>query len=120
MIYFEEAIFNCGLVKNNSPEEVAEKFKTRVPIIHDVYRWWHQNVLKDLMVFRQISLNERFKSINNFLWISINKACIDCANIHRNHPTITFDDNHKRQISVEHEIKKNLDQFCLSKDFYLI
>lgn len=107
--YFEEAVSICKLLKNNSPDEVAKKLKTRIPIIHDVYRWWQPSVLKDLMIFRQTSLDEKFKLINNFLWLSINKASIDCANIHRNHPTITFDDNHQRKILVDYEIKKNLD-----------
>ena len=33
---------------------------------------------------------------------------MDCANIHRNHPTITFDDDHQRNIDVYFEVIENL------------
>jgi DNA modification methylase len=40
--------------------------------------------------------------------LAVNKASLDCANIHRNHPTITFDDDHQRNIDVYFEVVENL------------
>lgn len=94
--------------KNKTIEHVTEHFNTRIPIIHNVLRWWKPEVLKDMIIARELTNNETYKDIHEYLWLSINKAAIDCANIHRNHPTITFDDNHSRIINVYDEIRKNL------------
>lgn len=107
--------------KENSIEEVTKKLNTRIPIIHNVFRWWKTNVLKDLIICREIIFKERYFSIYNYLWLAINKAALDCANIHRNHPTITFDDDHQRNIDVYFEVSENLksikyDLLSLSSD----
>ncbi len=94
--------------KENSIEEVTQKLKTRIPIIHNVFRWWKTNVLKDLIICREVIFKERYSPIYNYLWLAINKAALDCANIHRNHPTITFDDDHRRNIDVFCEVTENL------------
>jgi len=94
--------------KNFSLEDVTEAFDTNIPIIHNVFRWWQKSVLKELIIHRQLMLKESYSSVKDYIWIALNKACLDCANIHRNHPTITFDDNHKREINVAHEVSKNL------------
>lgn len=107
--------------KENSIEEVTKKLNTRIPIIHNVFRWWKTNVLKDLIICREIIFKERYFPIYNYLWLAINKAALDCANIHRNHPTITFDDDHQRNIDVYFEVFENLksikyDLLSLSSD----
>ena len=73
-----------------------------------MFRWWKEYVLKDLIICRQVASQKKYSSIYNYLWLAINKACLDCANIHRNHPTITFDDNHKRTINAFYEIENNI------------
>jgi hypothetical protein len=95
--------------KNYSIEDVVQIFNTNIPLIHNVFRWWQKSVLKDLIICRQLMLKSVYNSIEYYLWIAVNKACLDCANIHRNHPTITFDDNHNRIINVFDEISKNLE-----------
>lgn len=95
--------------KKFSLEDVVKSFNTSIPIIHNVFRWWKKNVLKDLIIFREVMLNSAYYPVKNYLWIALNKACLDCANIHRNHPTITFDDNHQRKIDVFSEVRKNLE-----------
>lgn len=108
----EEYICEAGALlsefKENSIENVIECFNTRLPIIHNVFRWWKTNVLKDLIICRQLIFKERYFPIYNYLWLAINKAALDCANIHRNHPTITFDDDHRRNIDVYFEVANNL------------
>lgn len=94
--------------KNNSLEDVIESFNTSIPIIHNVFRWWKKNVLKDLIICREVMLKSAYYPVKDYLWLALNQACLDCANIHRNHPTITFDDNHQRKIDVFSEISKNL------------
>ncbi|BBL73707.1 DNA methyltransferase [Methylomagnum ishizawai] len=109
---FNKYITECrGLVKkhhNQTPDEVAASFRTTIPIIHDVYRWWRPSVLRDLIIFRSVLYFESYRNIQDLLWVAINKAALDCANIHRNHPTITFDDDHGREIYVDYEIENNL------------
>ncbi|MDB2604301.1 site-specific DNA-methyltransferase [Gammaproteobacteria bacterium] len=106
--FIEEAQARVQKYKKHSPEDVGRLFKTNIPNIHDVYRWWQPDVLKELMLYRSFLKNKKYCSIENYLWLAINKASLDCANIHRNHPTISFDDNHNRKISVTKEISNNL------------
>lgn len=95
-----------------SVDLVLEKFKARLPLIHNVFRWWRAGVLRDLIICRELMMKERYASIYDYLWLAINKAALDCANIHRNHPTITFDDDHRRTIDVHFEVKTNLGEIC--------
>ncbi|WP_249094375.1 site-specific DNA-methyltransferase [Argonema galeatum] len=81
-------------------EETASAFDTTIPNIHNVFRWWKPDVLRNLIVARQIALRSEFYSVREYLWLAVNNASLDCANIHRNHPTITFDDQHNRSINV--------------------
>lgn len=94
--------------KNLTIEEVVTEFQTRIPIIHNVFRWWQKPVLKNLIICREILGKAEYFPVQDYLWLAVNKACLDCANIHRNHPTITFDDNHQRDIDVMEEIANNL------------
>ena len=94
--------------KESSLEDVIKVFNTNIPIIHNVFRWWKKDVLKDLIIFREVMLNSAYYPVKDYLWMAINAACLDCANIHRNHPTITFDDDHQRNIDVFSEVSKNL------------
>lgn len=98
--------------QKSSLESVVDALGTGIPIIHDVFRWWKKSVLKDLIILRELMMNSAYSSIKDYLWIAINQACLDCANIHRNHPTITFDDNHQRKIDVFYEVSKNLKIIC--------
>lgn len=106
--YIRETREFLSKFKESSIEEVTEKLGTRLPIIHNVFRWWKKDVLKDLIVCRDLIFKERYSPIYNYLWLAVNRAALDCANIHRNHPTITFDDDHQREIDVYFEITENL------------
>jgi hypothetical protein len=88
----------------SSIEDVLTRFNTTIPIIHDVFRWWKKDVLRDLIIARELSRNGEYSEISHLLWLAINMSSIECANIHRNHPTITFDDDHTREISVYDEL----------------
>ncbi|OLE52587.1 MAG: DNA modification methylase [Acidobacteria bacterium 13_1_20CM_3_53_8] len=100
--------------QKDSIDSVLLKFNARLPLIHNVFRWWKPDVLKNLIICRELSLLGKYSSISNYLWLAVNKAALDCANIHRNHPTITFDDNHQRNIDVYFEVSENLK--TISKD----
>ena len=107
-IYIAEVSSLISKYETTTIEEITNVFNTRVPIIHNVFRWWKRNILKKLIICREVMLKEEYLPIQNYLWIALNKSCLDCANIHRNHPTITFDDNHQRKIDVFFEIQNNL------------
>lgn len=108
--YFAEVSSLIKEYKNLCINEVVDLLNTRVPIIYNVFRWWKEYALKDLIICREIMLKVEYSSIHKYLWIALNKACLDCANIHRNHPTISFDDKHQREINVCHEIGNNLEK----------
>jgi len=106
--YFTEVSHLITKYEEESIETVVSLFKTRIPIIHNVFRWWKKEVLKNLLICREAISASQYFPIKDYLWIALNNTCLDCANIHRNHPTITFDDNHTRQIKVLDELRKNL------------
>ncbi len=106
--YLTEVSSLIDKFKEFSLEDVIEDLQTSIPIIHNVFRWWKKDILKNLIIFRQAMLKSEYYPINNYLWIALNQACLDCANIHRNHPTITFDDQHQRKIDVFTEVRENL------------
>ncbi|HCF29574.1 MAG TPA: DNA modification methylase, partial [Cyanobacteria bacterium UBA11049] len=110
--YFTEASNLIKEYKNLSIQEVVNLFNTRIPIIHNVFRWWKDYALKDLIIFREIMLKPEYSAVHEYLWIALNKACLDCANIHRNHPTISFDDDHQREIDVCYQVGNNLEMIC--------
>ncbi len=87
--------------------DVLKKIGAELPNIHHVFRWWKPDVLKNLLIARELSKKSEYKKIYRYLWLCLNQTCLDCANIHRNHPTITFDDNHNR----------NIDAFSCINDF---
>ena len=95
--------------KDADPEKIAAGYGARIPDIHDVYRWWKPLVLRDLLIAREELAKPEFASIRHLLWLAVNSASLDCANIHRNHPTITFDDDHDRDINPVTAIQAMLD-----------
>lgn len=80
-------------------EDFCRKFDLEIPPIHNAFRWWRKEVLKDLLILKKLIFQVEPQFLNPF-WIALSAVCLDCANIHRNHPTISFDDNHNRQIDV--------------------
>ncbi len=110
--YLQEVLALLTKHQDSSLDLVIEEFRTTIPIIHNVFRWWKTNVLKYLIICREVMKEKKYSPIYHYLWLAINKASLDCANIHRNHPTITFDDNHQRNINVYFEIQNNLNIIC--------
>lgn len=93
--------------KDLSIEEFEKKFKIQIPKIHQPFRWWKDYVLKDLLLLKKIiNENVEIKDLDIFNMI-LSVISLDCANIHRNHPTISFDDNHTRNIKVWDEFELN-------------
>lgn len=86
--------------QNASLDDVLEKYKLKVPSIHNPFRWWRKNVLRDLLIIRDVVFNLVDGDVKNLYWVALSSNAIDCANIHRNHPTITFDDGHNRDIDA--------------------
>lgn len=86
--------------RKTSLEGVATATGEAIPDIHDVFRWWKPEVLHDLLIAKSLFKDNIYSSIKNYLWVILTEASIETANIHRNHPTITFDDNHERIIDV--------------------
>lgn len=94
---------------NKTFEETAKILGTVPPDIHNVFRWWKPEVLRDLIVARQLAWHDTYIPAKEPIWLAVNSASIDCANIHRNHPTITFDDDHNRRIDVLESVLSRLE-----------
>lgn len=90
--------------KNKSLEAIIKSYKVQIPDIHDAFRWWREPVLKDLLIAKRLHKTADFSEIRNYLWIALNMSSLECANIHRNHPTISFDDDHSRDINVFQDV----------------
>ena len=97
-----------GDFSGKSIEETIKVLDTSVPDIHDAFRWWKPDVLRDLIIARQLALSTNFELVKEYTWLAVNSASIDCANIHRNHPTISFDDGHNRKIDVLESVLSRL------------
>lgn len=106
--YLDEVARRCAEVSGLEPEVYCESEGVRLPAIHDVFRWWRPPVLRELLVARETARAPVYRRVGQYLWLAVNAAALDCANIHRNHPTITFDDGHDRKIDVLAELDSKL------------
>jgi hypothetical protein len=93
-----------------SIEEFEKKFKLNIPKIHNPFRWWKENVIKDLLLLKKVIYDLVEQENIGFYNIILSVISLDCANIHRNHPTISFDDNHTRDIDVWKEYENNFNK----------
>lgn len=96
--------------KSLDVEEYSLKARVEIPKIHNVFRWWQKEVLKELLILKEIIIKEGSPDFKNFYNIIMSVISLDCANVHRNHPTISFDDNHSRIINVWSEFSINFDK----------
>src|ERR1019366_3411035 len=46
--------------ERNAVEHTVRELKTSLPTIHDLFRWWQPNALKDLIIARQLMLRKEF------------------------------------------------------------
>ena len=98
--------------EQRSLDELLAEGEVRLPDIHDVFRWWRRPVLRDLLLARRLA--ERMAGdAGSYAWLVMNTVCLDCANIHRNHPTITFDDDHSRDLDVAAEITRRVAEIAI-------
>jgi tRNA G10 N-methylase Trm11 len=112
----ETQYFEIRKKANTDFETFCQKYKLEVPPIHNVFRWWQEDVLKDLLLLKKLVYQVEEKHLNPF-WTALSSVCLDCANIHRNHPTISFDDKHKRKIDVWREFSEKTNRiFCDLKE----
>ncbi|HWS54727.1 MAG TPA: DNA methyltransferase [Pyrinomonadaceae bacterium] len=110
--YVSEAGDLLARHRDDTVAAALEKFNARLPLIRNVFRWWRPAVLRDLVICRELAAAARYAPVRDYLWLAVNKAALDCANIHRNHPTITFDDDHRRDINVHSEVATGLAEIC--------
>lgn len=94
--------------KKLSIEEAAEQFNLTIPPIHNVFRWWKKDVLKELLLIRKLVWEIQDPKIKRLYWLALCSSALDCANVHRNHPTISFDDDHDREIDVLADFGENV------------
>ena len=89
-------------------EEYCERNKVNLPIIHNAFRWWKNDILRNLLLIRSILRTDVPNELRGPFWIALCVTALDCANVHRNHPTISFDDNHNRNIDVIGDLREKL------------
>ncbi|REJ79519.1 MAG: hypothetical protein DWQ47_16560 [Acidobacteria bacterium] len=91
--------------KSMKLEAFLDHFQLQLPLIHNPLRWWRECVLRELLLLRKLCSEKVTPDNSPFFSLLMSEACLRCANIHRNHPTITFDDNHDRTIDVWQEFE---------------
>ena len=108
--FLEEVRADLRAAGDRPLDEFLARDEVALPDIHDVFRWWQKPVLRDLLLAKRSAERTGDDAARNYAWLALNAACLDCANIHRNHPTITFDDDHGRDINVLAEIERRVRQ----------
>ena len=98
--------------QESSVEKVSNDLAVPIPDIHDVFRWWKPGVLRDLLIAKACARDDQFEPLNRAIWLALTETSLTCANIHRNHPTITFDDNNDRHINVYSELSRELHEIA--------
>jgi hypothetical protein len=90
-------------------EEYCARNSVQLPIIHNVFRWWRNSVLRQLLIIRTLLKVRVPRQFRAPFWIALCGCALDSANVHRNHPTISFDDNHARDIDVLGDFEQKVD-----------
>lgn len=93
----KDILLNEEYIENIKFDDFLQKYSLTIPSIHNPFRWWKRDVLKKLLFIKYL-IGRLPKGLLDPFWIALSVVCLDCANIHRNHPTISFDDNHTRNI----------------------
>jgi len=83
---------------SHSLDQYLHASDATVPPIHNVFRWWRKEVLRDLLILKSSVMAIPDSAWRGLAWVALASTVLDCANIHRNHPTITFDDYNHRKI----------------------
>lgn len=106
---FEERVLNLlEDAKRLSIEGALEKYQLALPPIHNVFRWWKKSVLKELLLIRSVVWQIQDENYRRLYWLALCSSALDCANVHRNHPTISFDDDNHRKIDVWNDFRENV------------
>jgi DNA modification methylase len=75
-------------------ESFPSKLNIEIPKIHDVFRWWRPEILKDLLIckenMKKLDVSEDYR---HFIRVGLSSILLDVANIIHGHPTICFLDN---------------------------
>ena len=108
--FLNEVQVELRAARDRPLDDYLARGEVELPDIHDVFRWWQKPVLRDLLLVKRAAGRLGDDAARNYAWLALNAACLDCANIHRNHPTITFDDDHGRDIDVSAELERRVRQ----------
>lgn len=65
--YIDEVSSIIKKYNNFSLENVVSKFDTNLPIIHNVFRWWKKDILKNLIICREVMLKSKYIKIKDYL-----------------------------------------------------
>jgi len=81
-------------VRDINVKQFPNKLNIDLPKIHNLFRWWNEDVLKDLLIAREVLSKQNVPDkYRHFLKVGLASILTEVANVHRNHPTICFLDN---------------------------
>jgi hypothetical protein len=90
--------------------DFPSKLGIQLPRIFNVGRWWRDDVLKDLLIARQLIPDQEEEVIKRFLRMGLVCILVEVANIARMHPTLTLVDRTADQINVLETLRAKLVQ----------
>lgn len=90
--------------KRHGLEGVRKEFGVEPPPIHNVFRWWREDVLAYLLAAKAVMLAQDDPVAARLVWLSLGTVCIEVANIKRLHPTLTFYDRSGEHIDAAGEL----------------
>lgn len=108
----QEAFYLYGKLKNQFTQVSCENLPYKLPTIHNVYRWWRPDVLKDLVILKNsileagTSFDEKYK---NFLFLCLAGVLIpDLTNVTLGKLQLHFKNRQNDTINVIQTYKAHL------------
>lgn len=117
--YVKRVIEDKNRLRYSSLDTVLTFYNTKNPKLHNIFRWWNKDVLKDLFICREniksLSIENEYKRI-----LELGLACIliEVANVTRGRLQLAFIDRSSEDIDVLKHFGGKMD--CIIEDFKYI
>lgn len=117
--YMKHVIEDKNRLGSRSLTMILNHYNTKRPKLHNIFRWWKEDVLKDLFICREniksLDIENEYKEI-----FEVGLACIlvDVANVTRGRLQLAFIDKSNEDIDVLKHLKDKMG--CIVEDFEYI
>lgn len=86
--------------------EFLESFGIELPKLHNITRWWREDILKDLLIAKHIMVHDRFEEdVREFLKMGLISVLMDVANVTYEGVQFTFVDRSGENLDLLTSLK---------------